>query len=81
MAEYWVSKPKENTNIKLVRSKLKMNMFEIQHFLLEGFLLHHPEVANKKRGRETFKESARRQCIAAAKYPHNVTQLLTLDQI
>lgn len=79
--EYWIAKNKENAPTKITRSKSKMNMFEIQHFLLEGFLLHHPEVANKKKGKDVFKESASRQCIVAAKYAKNVTQLLTLDQI
>lgn len=36
---------------------------------------------NKKKGKEAFKDDSRRQCIVAAKYSSNVTQLLTLDQI
>jgi hypothetical protein len=38
-------------------------------------------VTNKRKGKEDFKEDAKRQCIVAAKYAHNVTQLLTLTQI
>lgn len=56
-------------------------MFEIQHFFLEGYLLHHPEIINKKREKDAFKEGARKHCVVAAKYAKNVTQLLTLDQI
>lgn len=79
--EYWITKNKESAATRVVRSRSKMNMFEIEHFLLEGFLLHHPEVAHKRRGKDAFRDDARRQCIVAAKYSGNVTQLLTLAQI
>jgi hypothetical protein len=56
-----------------------MNMFEIEHFLLDGYLLHYPEVP-KKGEKDSLKQQVKKQCIVAAKYPEN-TQLLTLGQI
>lgn len=38
-------------------------------------------MTNKRKGKDSFKEDTKRQCIVAAKYEHNVTQLLTLAQI
>jgi len=32
--EFWVTKNKDNAPTKIIRSKSKMNMFEIQHFFL-----------------------------------------------
>ena len=55
-------------------------MFEIHHFFLEGFILHNPEMINKRRAYHSFKNKSN-EPIIAAKYHKNVTQLLTLDQI
>lgn len=79
--EYLVAKNKDIAPIKIIRKKSKVNMFQIKNFFLEGFLLHHPQVVNKKKEKDTYKQKSKHQCIVAAKYVKNQTQLLTYDQI
>ena len=53
-------------------------MFELQHFFLDGYLAHNPEIANKKKEKHEWKERIRQVPLLAAKYSKNVTALLTL---
>lgn len=53
----------------------------MQHFFLDGYLAHNPEISNKKRGKTEWKEKARTVCVLAAKYTKNATALFTLDQL
>lgn len=76
-----ISKSKDNLPIKLIRSKSRLNAFELQHFFLDGYLQHQPEISNRKREKHDFKEKMRQICIVAAKYAKNVTALMTLDQL
>ena len=56
-------------------------MFELQHFFLDGYLSHNPEIANKKKEKHEWKERIRQVPILAGKYSKNVTALLTLQQL
>lgn len=76
-----ITKSKESTPIKLIRNKSKLNIFELQHFFLDGYLQHMPEIINKKREKHEFKEKMRQVLTIAAKYSKNVTALYTLDQL
>lgn len=81
MPVHFITKPKDNSPVKLIRHKSKLNIFELHHFFLDGYLQHMPEVVNKKREKHEFKEKMRQVCTIAAKYSKNVTALLTFDQL
>lgn len=44
-----ITKTKDTAPIKLIRSKSRLNVFELQHFFLDGYLQHQPEITNRKR--------------------------------
>ena len=73
-----ITKSKDTQPIKLIRSKSKLNMFELQHFFLDGFLAHNPSIVNKKKEKHEWKERIKQVPLLAAKYSKNVTALLTL---
>ena len=81
MPSYLLTKPKDGQPIKIIRSKSMLNVFELQNFFLDGYLLHHPTTINKKREKHEWKERMRQITVIAAKYAKNVTALFTLVQL